>query len=88
MNIVEKIIAKAESAAPPGKDSRGRRIPQPSGQSALAAQLRITVQAVQGFKKQGYFPLGRAHTVSKLYDVPLRDLVSPSIRDAIDASSR
>jgi hypothetical protein len=53
----------------------------------LSEILDVSPMAVSRFRKQGYFPLPRAKTVSELYGIPLRELVAPDIRAAMDADA-
>lgn len=57
------------------------------GRPALAEKFAITPQALHGFILKGWMPLERAQQASEWFGIPLRELVKPSIRDALDAQS-
>lgn len=59
----------------------------PAPRAELATLLAVTPQAIHQFIRQGWFPLDRAKTIATRYDVPLRGLVRPDVREAIDAAT-
>lgn len=54
--------------------------------AALAELWGVSPMAVSKFKQQGYLPLDRAKDAAERFDIPLRDLVAPNIREAMDAA--
>lgn len=50
----------------------------------LAEVLDVTPMAISKFKRQGYFPLPRAKMLSEMYTIPLRELVSPELREIME----
>lgn len=52
--------------------------------SALARELDVKPQVMNRWVKQGYVPLKRARQLAATYQVPMRELVKPAIRDLID----
>ena len=81
MNGVKKAIEAARLAA--GGDEN----PLISGKQALANAWGVTYQAVDKFDRQGWFPLDRAKRAEADYGIPLRELVRPDIREAMDGNS-
>ena len=47
----------------------------PTGYKVLAELLGVSVQAIYGFRRRGYFPVKRAHVVARQYSIPLVYLV-------------
>ncbi len=56
----------------------------PASRVAIRDLLGVTTQAMHQFVQQGWFPLERAKVIAGTYDVPLRDLVRPDIREAMN----
>lgn len=50
----------------------------------LARLWGITPEALYAFERQGYLPFERAKTAADRWGLPLRELVKPEIRQAID----
>jgi hypothetical protein len=50
----------------------------------LAERWGVSPMAITKFKQQGWFPLDRAKIAAEQFNIPLRDLVAPNIRDAMD----
>lgn len=50
----------------------------------LADLWEVSATALYGFERQGYLPLARAKMASTRWALPLRDLVKPDIRAAMD----
>ena len=50
----------------------------------LAETWGVSAMAITKFKQQGFFPLDRAKDAAERFEIPLRDLVAPNIRDAMD----
>lgn len=48
-------------------------------QRKLAADLKVSQQAVSQWVTRGYVPLDRALEIKQLYFVEVRDLVSPTL---------
>ena len=53
------------------------------GQKKLAEALGVTQQSVSEWARRGYFPLDRARQVKEITGVPVIDLVSPAIAEAL-----
>jgi len=53
---------------------------------ALAERWGISREAIYGFERNGYFPLDRARDAAGRHDIPLRELVRPDIRAAMDSA--
>ena len=45
----------------------------------------ITMEAIYGFEKKGYFPPDRARIIADTYDIPLEKLVNPRFGSLLDA---
>lgn len=60
-------------------------IEKAGGAQALADLWDVTWQAINGFERKGWLPLPRARDAATRFDMPLRDLVRPDIREAIIA---
>lgn len=54
---------------------------------ALANRWKVSRNAIYHFQKQGFFPLDRAKDAAETYGLPIRDLVSPEQREAMDMAS-
>lgn len=56
------------------------------GPVKLARTLKVTYAAINGFERNGYFPLARAKQVLELWpgSAQLRDLVRDDLRAAMD----
>lgn len=72
-------VNRAIAAAGNGDVTEGRR--------NLSAFFDVKVQALDGFRRKGYFPLDRAKAVAERYGLPLRELVRPDIRAAMDVNA-
>jgi hypothetical protein len=53
----------------------------------LANLWAVSRVAIYDWKKRGYFPIERARDANARFGIPLRELVSPQIREAMDASA-
>lgn len=71
----------------PTKTGVRRAIEAAGGPFALARLWGITYFAVNKFERRGYFPLPRAKDAHERFpNIPLRDMVGPEIRAAMDAA--
>lgn len=57
------------------------------GRQALVERWGIKNQALDGFRKRRYLPLDRAKDAATFSGIPLRELVRPEIRDAMDRNT-
>lgn len=62
-----------------------RVIEAAGGRQALVAMWEIKNQALDGFRRKRYLPLDRAKDANQRFGIPLRELVRPDIREAMDA---
>jgi hypothetical protein len=53
------------------------------GKRQLAALFNVTEQAINNFKRKGWFPVDRARVVADAYGIPLADLVRADFRQAL-----
>jgi hypothetical protein len=54
------------------------------GRKLLSERWRVSPQAIHDFIHKGYLPLDRAKDAVTFSDVPLRELVRPDIRAAME----
>lgn len=55
-------------------------------QSALAAMLGVSQQAVSSWVRQGWVPLRRAREIEMLYGVPRSALINPRVAELVGAA--
>ncbi len=56
-----------------------RAVQAAGSQRKLAADLKVSQQAVSQWVTRGYVPLNRALEIKQLYFVEVKDLVSPTL---------
>ena len=71
-------MARTKTCAPVNGIERAIR--QAGSQQALAEMLGITQQSVSAMKLRGWLSNGHALKVSRAYNIPVRELVSPRVR--------
>lgn len=52
--------------------------------AGLAREWGVSVQALYDFERKGYLPFERAKVASERWSLPLRELVKPDLRAAMD----
>lgn len=55
--------------------------------SELARLVGVKPQVANRWVHQGHMPVKRARQVADLYNLPMRELVKPGLRDLIDSPS-
>lgn len=51
------------------------------GRGGMAERFGVSRQAVQEYIRQGYLPPSRALDIHQTFDIPLSELVKPSLAD-------
>lgn len=64
----------------------GRKLAEDMDPPAGSERRGVSMQALYAWQRQGYFPLERAKEVAERYGLPLRELVPPDVREAMDAA--
>lgn len=55
-----------------------------STQTALAAKLGVSQQAVSSWLRQGWVPVKRARRIEKLYGIPRVSIINPELRALVE----
>jgi hypothetical protein len=78
-NGVTLAIMAARAAAPD-------KTPQRTIAELLSGKgAPITMEAIYGFEKKGYFPPDRAKVIAEVYDIPIEKLINPRFGSLLDA---
>jgi hypothetical protein len=68
----------------PNPNPVDRVIEAAGGRQALVALWGIKNQALDGFRRKRYLPLDRAKDAASRFGIPVKDLVRPDIRAAME----